>query len=135
MLCLHSKKWNTTIRVFFFPGKPEVNSWTPVNSDWIGHMPRCLQVSQHTAHTACAVSALPRSRCPPPRRLLLSRTCGDGQILSYKSSETEAKILLNQFVRPCALTQSILVETSSLLLGCFQNQSSSASLMPLTLMP
>lgn len=76
-------------------------------------MPRHLQVYQHTAHTSCVVSALERSltsspaaAAPLPRRLLLSCTCGNGKILSYSSSNTEAKIFTESICQTlCSYTK------------------------------
>lgn len=64
-----------------------------------------LQVYHYTAHTVLSVPVpiCPAAAAPLPRRLLLSCTCGDGQILSFRSSETEAKIFIETICQiPCS---------------------------------
>lgn len=61
----------------------------------------CQAFAGVPVHSSClccqclgALTSCPATAAPLPRRLLLSCTCGGGQISSFKSSETEAKIFI-----------------------------------------
>lgn len=75
-----------------------MNSWTPLTVCEQDTYQAFARVPVHRSHLCCqclgALTGCPATAALLPRRLLLSCTCGGGQILSFKSSDTEAKIFI-----------------------------------------